>query len=96
MVNASRKPGEWQSFDIIFTAPRFATDGELLSAAFATVLHNGVLLHHHRQLVGPTMHRAVADYKPHPPKGSIKLQDHGNPVRYRNIWVREIGDSQPK
>ena len=96
LVNASRKPGEWQSFDIIFTAPRFADDGELISAAFATVLHNGVLLHNHRRLLGPTLHRAVSDYKPHPPKGSIKLQDHSNPVRFRNIWVRELVDTESK
>jgi hypothetical protein len=89
LVNACRKPGAWQVFDAVFTAPRFK-DGALASPAFMTVLHNGVLIHNHTALSGPTAHRAVTKYAPHEPKGPITLQEHGNPVRYRNIWAREI------
>jgi 3-keto-disaccharide hydrolase len=90
LVNASRKPGEWQSYDIIFIAPRF--DGNrLVSPAYITVVQNGVLLHHHAAAMGPTGHRNVSSYdKPHPPEGPLALQDHGNPVRYRNIWMRRL------
>jgi len=90
LVNACRKPGEWQTYDIFFVAPRF--EGEkLISPAYATVVHNGVLVHHHQELLGPTGHRTLSSYKePHPPKGPLRLQDHGDPVRYRNIWVRPL------
>jgi 3-keto-disaccharide hydrolase len=90
LVNACRGPGTWQSYDIIFQAPRFSKAGKVVSPAFVTVLHNGVLLHHHRALIGATTHKKVGTYKAHGPKGSIQLQDHGNPIRYRNIWVREL------
>ena len=90
MVNASRGPGEWQSFDIIFEAPRFARDGSLEKPAFVTVLHNGVVVQHRREFLGRTAHRAVASYSPHASAGPIKLQDHGNPMRFRNIWVRPL------
>jgi len=90
MVNASRPPGHWQSLDIIFTAPRFQRDGTLESPAFETVLHNGVLVHNHTAVIGPMAYRTIAKYTPHGPKGPIVLQDHGHPVRFRNIWVREI------
>ncbi len=89
LVNASRKPGTWQMYDIIFKAPRFK-DGKLVSPAYVTILHNGVLLHHHRALIGATTHKRVGTYKAHGPKGPIQLQDHGNAIRYRNIWVREL------
>lgn len=89
LVNASRKPGAWQAYDIIFIAPRFK-DRQLVSPGYVTVIHNGVLIHHHRALIGATAHRKVAKYRPHGPKGPIKLQDHGSPVRYRNVWVREL------
>jgi hypothetical protein len=89
LVNASRKPGTWQMYDIIFKAPRFK-DGKLVSPAYVTILHNGVLLHHHRALIGATTHKRVGTYKAHGPKGSIQLQDHGNAIRYRNIWIREL------
>jgi len=89
LVNACRRPGAWQVFDAIFTAPRFK-DGKLESPAYLTVLHNGVLIHNHAALTGPTAHRAVAAYAPHAPEGPITLQDHGNPVRFRNIWARPI------
>lgn len=91
LVNASRKPGEWQTYDILFTAPRFK-DGKLESPAYVTVLHNGVVVHNHTALLGSTAHKKAPQYSPHPPKGPISLQDHGNPMRFRNIWVREIKD----
>lgn len=94
LVNSSRKPGVWQSYDIIFTAPRFKADGTLDKPAMATVLHNGVLVHNATAFHGPTQHRRIDPYKPTLTKGPILLQDHGNPVRFRNIWVREIKDDQ--
>jgi hypothetical protein len=90
LVNASRKPGVWQSYDIIFTAPRFKAGGELDTPAVATVLHNGVVVHHATAFWGPTQHRRIDPYRPTLTKGPILLQDHGNPVRFRNIWVREL------
>jgi hypothetical protein len=89
LVNACRKPGEWQSYDVVFTAPRF-DGGKLLEPARVTLFHNGVLVHLHEPILGSTQHRAVASYSPHPPKLPIRLQDHGNPVRFRNIWVRPL------
>jgi hypothetical protein len=91
LVNASRPPGQWQNYDIIYSAPRFDTDGKLLSPAYLTVIHNGVLIQNHSELTGPTGWLGRAPYSPHPEKQPISLQDHGNPVRYRNIWVRELG-----
>jgi hypothetical protein len=96
LVNACRKPGEWQTYDIIFTAPRFSSDGKLVTPAYETVLHNGVVVHNHTEVLGPMAFRALPHYTPHPPKGPISLQDHGCLVRYRNIWVRELkGYDQP-
>jgi hypothetical protein len=92
LVNASRKPGLWQSYDIIFTAPRFKATGELDKPATATVLHNGVLVHNATAFYGPTQHRRIDPYSSKLMRGPILLQDHGNPVRFRNIWVREIKD----
>jgi len=90
LANACRKPGEWQTYDIIWTGPKF--DGEtLVSPAYVTVLLNGVLLHYHRSLQGPTQHRNLAQYQPQPSVGPLKLQDHGDLVRFRNIWYRPIG-----
>ena len=89
LVNASRKPGEWQTYDIVFEAPRFQGE-KLVKPAFITVFHNGVLVQNHREAMGPTMHRELAKYVPQPAEDSLKLQDHGNPVRYRNIWIRRI------
>jgi hypothetical protein len=89
-VNASRPPGEWQSYDIVFTAPRFKADGTLESPAFETVFHNGILVHNHTAVIGPMAYRRLAKYQPHGPTGPIVLQDHGHPVRFRNIWVRPI------
>jgi hypothetical protein len=91
LVNACRKPGEWQNYDIIWTAPRF--EGETLkSRAVVTVVLNGVLLHYHKSLQGPTQHRNLAQYRPQPAIGPLKLQDHGDLVRYRNIWYRPLGE----
>ena len=89
LVNACRKPGEWQTYDVVFEAPRFERD-QLVRPARVTVFHNGVLVHHAREILGGTAHRALATYAPHPPEGPIQLQDHGNPVRYRNVWVRRL------
>ncbi len=90
LVNACRPAGEWQSYDIVFIAPRFGEKGEVLSPARLTVFHNGVLMHHDEKLLGPTAHRSLPKYSAHADKLPIKLQDHGNPVSYRNIWVREL------
>lgn len=94
LANASLPPGEWQTYDIIWTAPRFADDGALLSKAHVTVLHNGVLVQNHVELTGPTDWIGRAPYTAHPERLPIAFQDHGNPVRYRNVWVRELG--QPR
>lgn len=93
-VNACRGPGEWQTYDIVFEAPKFAEDGSLVSPAYATVLHNGVIVHNRRALIGATGHRSVGTYSAHGPAGEIKLQDHGNPVRFRNIWVRPLPEPE--
>ncbi len=94
-VNASRKPGEWQTYDIIFEGPRFK-DGKLEKPAYVTVLHNGVVTQNHVALLGTTNHKTPATYKPHPEKGAIKLQDHNNPMRFRNIWIRDIRNPSPE
>lgn len=90
-VNASRPPGEWQTYDAVFLAPRFSADGQLLQPAHLTVFQNGVLIHHHVALTGPTDYYEKLPYKPHPAKLPLELQHHGSPVRFRNIWVRELG-----
>lgn len=90
LVNAARKPGEWQTYDVIFEAPRWDENGELVKKAYITVLHNGVLTHHRQEYLGSTGHKSVAKYKQHAEKLRIKLQDHSNPTRFRNIWVREL------
>ncbi|TWT32254.1 hypothetical protein KOR34_40160 [Posidoniimonas corsicana] len=89
MVNAMRPPGEWNSYDIIWTAPRFHSDGSLKSPAYMTVIHNGVLVQNHTELAGKTAWDSVPKYTAHPDRLPIRLQDHGNPVRFRNIWVRD-------
>jgi len=89
LVNPARKPGEWQSYDIVFEAPRF--EGQrLVKPAYLTVFLNGVLLHNRKEVMGPTVHRQLAKYAPQPEEDSLVLQDHQNPVRYRNIWVRRL------
>lgn len=90
LVNASRRPGEWQVYDIIFDAPKFHQDGSLLKAAYVTLLHNGVLVQNHAELLGPTVYIGIPSYAAHPNRQPLMLQDHGNPVSYRNIWIREF------
>ena len=91
LVNACRKPGAWQSYDIVWEGPRF--DGETLARpARVTVIHNGVLIHHARELLGPTRHKTEPAYMPHPAEAPLMLQDHGDLVRYRNIWFRPATD----
>lgn len=89
LVNACREPGEWQTYDIIWFGPRF--DGEtLVRPARVTVFHNGLLVHHNRELTGRTGHRGLYPYEPHPDVGPLELQDHGDLVRFRNIWYRPL------
>lgn len=89
LVNATRSPSEWNVYDIIYTAPRFKEDGSLFTPARVTVLHNGVLVQNNVAIKGPTEYIGLPEYKPHG-KAPISLQDHGNPVAYRNIWIREL------
>jgi len=94
LVNASRKPGEWQSYDIVYHRPIFK-DGEVVKRATFTVFHNGVLVQDHTELSGGTDWRgshSISPYTPIPDKGPILLQDHGNPVLFRNVWIRELKD----
>lgn len=90
LVNATRPPGEWQSYDIVFTAPEFDESGSLGSPARVTALHNGVLILNDVELKGPTVYIGEPEYVPHPGEMPVRLQDHGNPVRYRNIWIRPL------
>jgi hypothetical protein len=92
LANASRPPGQWQSYEIVWTAPRFDAGDKLLSPARVTVFHNGVLVQNNVELVGPTTWLTRPPYTAHPEKLPISLQDHGNPVRFRNLWVRELGN----
>jgi len=89
LVNAARKPGEWQSYDIVFHAAKFK-DGQVEKLATVTVFHNGVLTHEKKEILGPTQHRTLAKESAYDGKGPISLQDHGNPTRFRNIWIRPI------
>ena len=90
LVNASRKPGEWQTYDVIYHAPRFDEDGKLKKAGTFTVFHNGVLTQDHVEILGNTGHGEAPRDQKHPEKQPLALQDHGNPVRVRNIWIREL------
>jgi hypothetical protein len=89
-VNASRAPGEWQTFDITFRRPRFDGAGKLTSPARMTVRHNGVLVHEDAALLGPTSFSRRDPYVAHENRLPIRLQDHGHPVRFRNIWLRDL------
>ncbi|MBM3728315.1 MAG: DUF1080 domain-containing protein [Acidobacteria bacterium] len=88
-VNASLKPGEWQAYDIVFVAPRFA-NGQLVKPARATVFHNGVLMHHDQEIIGPMAHRVVRKYEAHEAEEPLGLQNHDTKVRFRSIWVRRL------
>jgi len=95
LVNVCRKPGEWQTYDIIFQRPLFDAEGKVTRRATFTVIHNGVLIHDHVTLSGGTGWmgpHAASEYKAHPDKAPFAMQDHGNPVRFRNIWIRELKD----
>jgi hypothetical protein len=89
LANACRPPGEWQSFDIAWRAPRFDGD-ELDRPARVTVLYNGVVVQDAAEPFGPTAHRTFPEYSPHPPEAPLRLQDHGDPVRFRNLWYRPL------
>ena len=91
LVNACRPPGAWQTYDIVFHRPVFAPDSSVVRPASVTVFHNGVLVHDNDVITGWTVHHAIAVYRPHADRLPLLLQDHGHPVRYRNIWVRELG-----
>jgi hypothetical protein len=93
LVNAARPPAQWQTYDIIFHRPHFK-DGKVTQPARVTVLHNGVLVQDNVELTGPTAHGERPPYKPGPDKLPLQLQDHGNPVRYRHIWIRELQEGQ--
>jgi Domain of Unknown Function (DUF1080) len=90
LVNASLPPGEWQSYDVLFTAPQFYENGILKSPARMMVLHNGVLIHNNVVLTGSTQYIGIANYQKHNAKAPLMLQDHGNPVSFRNIWIRQL------
>jgi len=90
LVNASRAPGEWQAYDIVFTAPRFSAAGAVEKPAVVTVFHNGIVVHNANAFQGPTEHKVIGKYLPANAKGPIRLQDHGNPVHFRNIWIRQL------
>ena len=101
-VNASKPPGEWQTYDILFESPRWNDKGELIKKACVTVLHNGVVVQNHYEFLGATdgvgavPWKSLSAYpKPHPPEVFIELQDHNNPVRYRNIWIRTLKADRP-
>jgi hypothetical protein len=90
LVNVCRKPGEWQAYDIIYHAPRFDDAGKLLKPGRVTVLQNGVLIQDNVEIKGPTGAAGEPKYTAHPLKQPLTLQDHHNPVRFRNIWIREL------
>lgn len=90
LVNASRKPGEWQTYDIFFLAPRFTETGTVLRPACVTVIHNGVLVQDHVEIKGRTTHIGSPRYQKHNSKEPLVLQNHGSPISYRNIWIREL------
>lgn len=95
MVNACRKPGEWQTYDILFTAPRFGEDGKVTKPAYVTVLHNGVVVQNHTEILGSTFYDRKNVYEKHADKAPLVLMYHGDPVRFRNIWIREMKDLEP-
>lgn len=90
LVNASRKPGEWQTYDIVFRAPRFDDQGKVIERARVTVFHNGVLIQNNAEIYGITYNDRPSIYIPHSQQEPLRLQDHGNPTRYRNIWIRRL------
>lgn len=95
LVNACRKPGEWQTYDILFEAPRFDGKGKLAKPAYLTLLHNGIVVQNHSELLGGTSWFEAPRYQAHGEKLPLVIQDHGNPVQFRNIWIRELPDRPP-
>lgn len=96
LVNASRPPGEWQTYDILFTAPRFSDEDGLTSPGYITVIHNGVVIQNHVELQGATAWHKPPSYEAHPARLPISLQFHGNPVKFRNIWIRDLAQLPAK
>ncbi len=96
LVNAARPAGKWQSYDIVFHGPRFNEDGSLKSRATATVFLNGILIQDNSEFLGPTTWIKHQDYSKSPNKRRLSLQDHGNPTRFRNIWIRELVSERPQ
>jgi hypothetical protein len=94
IVNACRKPGEWQTYDVIFKAPRFDEHGKLLRPACMTVFHNGVLIQDHFELLGDTNYRKLPKYDPLPPRLPLRIQNHHAPIHFRNIWIRELEEER--
>lgn len=90
LVNAMRPQGEWQTYDIVFRRPHFDEDGDVVTPASVTVYHNGVLVQDHVELTGPTSWKERPPYEAHDSRLPLRLQDHGNPVRFRNVWLREL------
>jgi len=95
LANPNRKPGEWQIYDVAWTTPVFNQDGTVKSPAYVTVFFNGVLVQNHMEQLGTTIWRQVAKYTPHAAEESLSLQDHSQPVRYRNIWIRRVSPPDP-
>ncbi|MCB1121397.1 MAG: DUF1080 domain-containing protein [Verrucomicrobiae bacterium] len=91
LVNSIRKPGDWNTYDILWECPLFDNEGVLKKPARITVILNGVVLHHAKELLGPTTHKNLSPQDLHPVTGPLRLQDHGDLVRFRNIWVRSLG-----
>jgi len=95
LVNAAKPPGEWQTYDVVWEAPRWDEGGKLVKKAYLTVVYNGLVIHNRQELIGHTPYRNLGNYdKPHPPKGPIELYYHGNPLRFRNIWLRPVETEQ--
>jgi len=92
LATAVKKPGEWQCYDIIFEAPQWDEAGKLIKRANVTVILNGVVVHHHKEFIGETKHGELATYGKPQSRGPIGLQDHKNPMRFRNIWIRNLGE----
>ncbi len=90
LVSPARKPGEWNTYDIVFEAPRFE-NGRMVKPPYQTVFYNGVVVHNHKEVLGPSTYRALPRVSPHDPEEPLLLQDHGHRVRYRNIWIRKPG-----
>jgi hypothetical protein len=95
LVNACRPPGEWQSYDITFRRPRFDSSGKVLQPARVSVIHNGILVQDNVEILGPTIWLHYQPYRSHADRLPFSLQEHGHPVRYRNIWVRELTETTP-